>query len=510
MENRFNLIDEPWIPVVDVGRVSLKEIFTNSKLKALGGNPVQKIALTKLLLAIAQSANTPDDTQAWSELDSDGLAKACLDYLEKWHDRFYLYGEQPFLQISAIVKAAVQPYGAVLPEIATGNTTVHTQIQQEKTLDDADKALLVLQLMGFALGGKKTDNTAVLTDGYQGKTKPDGKAMTGKPGSSIGFMGFLHNFLQGQNLQSSIWLNLFTHDQIKQMRVFETGLGQAPWEQMPTGEDDEVAKSLRKSLMGRLIPLSRFLLLTDAGLHYSEGIAHAGYKEGMSDPSVSVNYSGKDPKAIWVDTEKRPWRMLTALLSFMSTQTKDVVTSPQLEFGLTRGAKHSDQIAIWSGGLRVSSNAGEQYVSGSDDFLESSISIPTKFIGATWFEHLQSEMTELDGLANKIVYGCVMAYYKQQLVDGSNQAAQAKNLFWQLCESRFQELVNGAEDAQQRHALRKVFAGFVYQAFELYCPKETARQLDAWAQSRPNLSKYLSQQTQPSNLAPAAEKVAEV
>ena len=43
----------------------------------------------------------------------------------------------------------------------------------------------------------------------------------------------------------------------------------------------------------------------------------------------------------------------------------------------------------------------------------------------------------------------------------------------------------------ERHQLRKVFAGFFYQAYDHYSPKETARQLDAWAQSRPNLSKYL-------------------
>lgn len=56
MENRFNLIDEPWIAVVDVGLVSLTDIFSQPELRALNGNPVQKIALTKLLLAIAQSA----------------------------------------------------------------------------------------------------------------------------------------------------------------------------------------------------------------------------------------------------------------------------------------------------------------------------------------------------------------------------------------------------------------------------------------------------------------------
>lgn len=497
-ENRFNLIDEPWIPVVDVGRVSLREIFGNPELKTLGGNPVQKIALIKLLLAIAQSAYTPQDDEAWQQLGSLGLAAACLDYLDKWHDRFYLYGEKPFLQVPAIKAATVQPFGAVLPEVATGNTTVHTQIQQEKILDDADRALLVLQLMSFGLGGKKTDNSIVLSPGYTGKSNDKGKASTGKPSSAIGFMGFLHNFWQGQSLQETIWLNLLTQAQIGQLKIFTVGLGVAPWEKMPMGEDDDVAKMLKSSFIGRLVPMSRFVLLSDIGLHYSEGIQHLGYKEGMSDPSVSINYSGKEPKAIWVDTEKRPWRMLTALLSFLSSQSKTSFTCPQLEFGLSRAANNVTHVGLWSGGLRVSSNAGEQYVSGTDDYLESLILLPTEFIGEIWFEQLNSEMLELDTLS-KTLYGCVLSYFKHLTVDGKNQAAQASNLFWQLCESRFQDLINrcGKGMDEARYQLRKVFSSFAHQVFDQYCPKETARQLDAWAQSRPNLSKYLVQHQPP-------------
>ncbi|MBD3768066.1 MAG: type I-E CRISPR-associated protein Cse1/CasA [Gammaproteobacteria bacterium] len=500
-ENRFNLIDEPWIPVVDVGLVNLRDVFSNPELKALGGNPVQKIALTKLLLAIAQSASTPQDDAAWAQLGSNGLAAACLSYLDKWHDRFYLYGEKPFLQMPAIKLAAVQSFGAVLPEVATGNTTVHTQIHQERPMSDADKAMLVLQLMGFGLGGKKTDNSVVLSPDYKGKSNDKGKPSTGKPGSSIGFMGFLHNFWQGQSLQETIWLNLLTQTQVGQLKVFTAGLGIAPWEDMPTGEADDVAKRLSESLMGRLIPMSRFVLLADQGLHYSEGIAHLGYKEGVSDPSVSVNYAAKDSKVIWVDTEKRPWRMLTALLNFLSSQSKTSFTCPQLEFGLSRATNHVTELGLWSGGLRVSSNAGEQYVSGTDDYLESLILLPTEFMGEIWFEHLQSEMLELDALS-KTLYGCVLSYFKHQTVDGKNHAAQATNLFWQLCESRFQDLINrcgkGMDD--ERHQLRKVFAGFIQQAYNHYCPQETARQLDAWAQSRPNLSKYLSPTKQANNV----------
>lgn len=61
------------------------------------------------------------------------MAEKCQAYLRQWHGRFYLYGERPFLQMPAINAAAMQSYGAVLPEVATGNTTVlnHGQVERE-------------------------------------------------------------------------------------------------------------------------------------------------------------------------------------------------------------------------------------------------------------------------------------------------------------------------------------------------------------------------------------------
>lgn len=494
IENRFNLIDEPWIPIVDFGRVSLKDIFSRRDYRALGGNPVQKIALTKLLLAIAQAAVTPEDDEAWAELGAEGLAANCLTYLDKWHDRFWLYGEKPFLQMSAIQAAGIQSFGAVLAEIATGNTTVLTQTQTEKSLSDADKALLIVSLMGFGLGGKKTDNSVVLSQGYTGKANDKGKPATGKPGPAVGFMGVMHNFLIGQSVAETLWLNLLTAEQIQKMRIYSGGLGAAPWEIMPTGEACETAKALQTSLMGRLLPLSRFCLLAETGLHYSEGIAHQGYKENMVDPSVSVDYSGKDPKVIWVDPEKRPWRFLTALLGFLAQTGRSGFDCYQLRFGLPRARARIETLGIWSGGLRVSSNAGEQYVSGTDDFVESVIMLPQDILGTLWFANLQQEMTELDQLS-KIVYSATLNFFKNQNMDGKAQAGLASNLFWQLCERRFQELVNVCDDFNQAQALRKNFAGFTNQAYDRYCAKDTARQLDAWAKNRPNLGKYLKDQT---------------
>ncbi|NNM58936.1 MAG: type I-E CRISPR-associated protein Cse1/CasA [Legionellales bacterium] len=490
-DNRFNLIDEPWIPIVDIGNVSLKQVFSYPEYRALGGNPIQKIALTKLLLAIAQSSYTPENDEDWSSLQPIGLAHHCLNYLEKWHDRFYLYGDKPFLQIPAINKAAVQNFGAVMPEISSGNTTILTQSQIEKKLTDADKALLILTLMGFGLGGK-ADNTIVLSSTYQGKQNKKGNPSTCNSGAAIGASGFLHNFLQNNTLHKTLWHNLFTHEQISSLRNYPEGIGKAPWEEMPISEDCHVAQALKSSLIGRLIPVSLFCLLTEIGLHNSEGIAHPGYKEGCFDPSICVNYSSKAPKAIHVDPEKRPWRSLTTLLSFLSELNNQAFgfECQQLHLTLKRMMTHEEKFILWSGGLKISGGVTRKhYISGSDDFIESTIQLHTHDIGETWFSNLQLEMEKLDHLS-KIIYSATCAYFKNQKTDGVKQAKAASNLLWQLCERRSQELINGCDDLEKVAALRQAFANFALTAYDSYCPKETARQLDAWAKNRPNLHSY--------------------
>ncbi|MCG9063931.1 type I-E CRISPR-associated protein Cse1/CasA [Laribacter hongkongensis] len=496
MENRFNLIDEPWIPIADVGRISLGQLFCNPDYRALGGNPVQKIALMKLLLAISQAAATPNDETGWQALSEADLAGSCLAYLKHWHHRFYLYGDQPFLQMPAIARAEIKSYGTVLAEIATGNTTVLSQGQQERALDDADKALLLLTQMGFALSGKKTDNSVVLSHGYSGKQNDKGKPASGKAGPSMGFMGLLHNFVLGETLWQTLRLNLLTQQEIEQSALYPAGLGNAPWQAMPQGECCDIARSHQQSLMGRLVPVSRFCLLVGNGLHYSEGIAHPDYKSGGIDPSVAINRRGKDPKVLWVNPGKRPWRELTSLLGFLAEQQGEF-DCLQLRCATRHACSQGGMFAIWSGGLRVSSNAGEQYVSGDDDYVESTAWLHAAEIGSFWYENLTAEMTALDALARQL-YACVLGYYKAQLVDGKLLAEQATALFWQLCERHAQSLFDSCDTGEAnhsfRHDLRKTFAAHLHSAFDLLCPNQTARQLDAWAKNRPNPGKYLQQE----------------
>lgn len=492
MDNRFNLIDEPWIPVADHGRIGLKDLFTHPEYRALGGNPVQKVAILKLLQAIAQAATTPASLAEWQELGWQGMADRVCSYLSIWHDRFYLYGARPFLQMPAIASAAIKSFGTVLPDVATGNTTVLTQSQAEKPLDDGEKALLLLTQMGFALGGKKTDNSVVLTPGYRGKSNDKGKPSTGRPGPSVAYMGLLHNYCLGASLLESVWLNLFTRDEIVDLDMYPYGLGTPPWEQMPEGEHCDVAKQLKGSLIGRLVPLCRFCLLAGDGLHYSEGIAHGSHKEGIFDPSIAVDANGKELKVRWADPERRPWRELTGLLGFI-VQGGKVFDCIQLRLALPKAARHKRPFAIWSAGLRVSSNAGEQYASGSDDMVESVSWLSPDDLGEIWFSHFQTEMNQLDGLA-RTLYGCVMGYYKALLTDGEPLAKQASHIFWQLCERQSQALIDGCDDPSVRQQLRRQFARYATQVFDQFCANQTARQIEAWARTKPNFSAYLQQE----------------
>ncbi len=161
----YNLLDEHWIPIAGGEEASLKDVFAKPGLRALGGSVLEKIALLKLLQAIAQAACTPKDDEAWKSLGEEGMAKACLDYLETQRDAFWLYSPHPFLQYPDAIKAVCRQYGALLPEIADGNTTVLFQGQVPPSADnvsDALRARMLVTSMSCCFGGKKTDKNVRL------------------------------------------------------------------------------------------------------------------------------------------------------------------------------------------------------------------------------------------------------------------------------------------------------------------------------------------------------------
>lgn len=130
--SRFNLLDEPWIKVIDLKgqnqMLSVQELFKQaSSLRSLSGDTrTQDYAILRVLWAIlttvfsryrldGESRNYPDTDWSdekedfenelyadWEELWAEkNFPNVLYDYLDEWHDRFYLFDEEyPFFQVT--------------------------------------------------------------------------------------------------------------------------------------------------------------------------------------------------------------------------------------------------------------------------------------------------------------------------------------------------------------------------------------------------------------------------
>lgn len=491
----FNLIDEPWIPVVGRKRVSLKQVFSDETISGLAGTPLEKIAVLKLLQAISQASDTPVDTQEWRKRGADLLAfgKTCNAYLEKNHEAFDLYGDKPFLQVKAVTEAKKCPIGALYPHIASGNNTVWRSEQIPESLDDGEKALLLLVQMSCGFAGKRPDSKFSIKKGLVKKSAHAGPA--------IERLGALHSFCLGKSLLETVWLNTFTQEEIEtKMPECPQGLGVPPWERMPLSEEDDVACRLKETLMGRLVPLCRFCLIVGNEMHLTEGIVHPGSKEFCYDPSMLVTREatskGDNLKLTWSDPEKSPWRELTAICSFLASQRNTQSECQQVNFCWTKLRGMFPELTVWSGGVQVTSTMGEQKVSGANDYVESETTFPPL---QDWFNRFGNEMRLIDSELNYLDLSINHYAEKMESSDSDARKKKAKRLFWQQCERVRQRIVDDCTNREKREALRRTISRLLLESFDEVCPNETARQLDAWAYSRPSFRKYISGLSQKEN-----------
>lgn len=479
----LNLCDYPWIPIAgDKKRKSLMQIFSEQDLPQLSGNPVDKIMILRLLLCIVHASNPLPDADAWDDLTLEQMAENARAYLQKWHDRFDLYGEKPFLQFPKLAEIGgkATPLSSLMVSIAEGNKVVFSGWNRFQGISPAETIILLLRTSGYSCGGKKFDNSLKLTPGVE-----KGAAASGGP--LLGFMGYLHSCLQGKNLLETLRLNLLTDEDIADIGGF-SGLGTPFWENMPQGEYDSIAQAYRKSYLGELFPLNKFMLLKDGGIIKTDGISYPALKTGLKDPALTFFDDKKTRKAVWARTEVHPWRELPALLAFLKAEGRNdppYFLSMQLPKLLRN--PNTDTIRIWTGGMAVSFNAGEQYLSGTDDYVESSFSIAPGNV-TDGYENYKRLMLELDN-QNQCLYRCVSSYYKKLSDDAAPEFAQkACGIFWDQLESHAQTILDLAFSECDEEKIRQEKSSWFRILCQIYndlCPHETPRQIEAWVNAHP-------------------------
>ena len=226
---RFNLIEERWIRVMDpsceVKEVSLLDALLNAhRYSALAGeSPAQDAAVLRLLIAVVHTVfyrtdkngrpavlrDADDALDRWEEIWKKKAfpIEPIRAYLEQWHERFDLLDEKrPFFQVPeaeiGTPHTSAKLNGAILQSenkvrIFAGRT--------EKTLgllSFAEAARWLVYLQGF-------DDASVKPKTAEGKQN-----VKNKPGSARGWLGNLGViYALGNTLFETIWLNtIFLQD----------------------------------------------------------------------------------------------------------------------------------------------------------------------------------------------------------------------------------------------------------------------------------------------------------
>ncbi|MDO4569291.1 MAG: type I-E CRISPR-associated protein Cse1/CasA [Planctomycetia bacterium] len=494
----FNLVNKPWIPIAGVGERSLRDVFEHPEYQRLGGMPVEKVVILRLLLSIVHASTQIPDKKAWRKLTPEQIARNALAYLEKWHDRFDLFDEEhPFLQFPQL-KGKCEKAGleGIAWTAASGNKTLLTQWSDMKCFSDAEVARLLLCGTCYGGGGKKYD--------YKAKVDPAGpdKSKSASQGTLTGYSGYLHSFMLGETILETIYLNLLTEEDLKRPSIFSEldPWGRPFWEAMPTDESGSTAEAYRSTYQGHLFPLNKFFCLDGDALLMTEGISYPTHKAGQWDPGIVLLYGKKpeDTRALWCDTERKPWRQLTALLEFMNQDSHSSMPAFIVR-GLDKMDRSIDRtFGIWTGGVGVNCNSGEQYVSAKKDYVESDFTIPMSWYHGennVFFERYKNLMQTLDDYADAL-YRAVGRYFKILNEQRSGDlASQAVQLFWEKMEPQAQAIIDLSleeEDSEMVLAAKKAWWGVVRSCYDQFCSHQTPRQIQAYVQGAPYVGKKSS------------------
>lgn len=355
----MNLTTDAWIPTVwnngNPGTVSLREAFERGEeIRDLAVRPHERIALTRLLLCIAQAAlNGPVDHDEW-KICRPRIVPSVLPYLDRWGHAFELFGNgQRFSQVAGLQKPAKKSdadenegnsNSKLDLALATGNnaTLFDNAGGSERTFSFSELALMLTAFQCFSPGGRI------------GVVLWNGKETLGKGSSEHAPClagGMLHALLRGENLLATLHKNLMTKLQAEQF-FGRDSWGSPVWESMPQRLDDAGAvRNANRAYLGRLVPLTRAIRLADDGrsLLLANGLEYGSYTDGWREPSATIvtrPVRGQPARVVLrASVEKAVWRELHALT------VKAVGQSPGGPAALQNVSHDEAAFDLWVGGL---------------------------------------------------------------------------------------------------------------------------------------------------------------
>ena len=99
----------------------------------------------------------------------------------------------------------------------------------------------------------------------------------------------------------------------------------------------------------------------------------------------------------------------------------------------------------------------------------------------------QKQMEIINKIAEE-VRKSTLRYFKHQCCIAKNQASDCKNVFFQLIEPYFQNIINSCQN-KNTETMHKIFIANALKAYDLYCGNSTSKQLISWVLNRPTFFK---------------------
>lgn len=372
---QFNLLDEPWIPVSlldgSTAEVSLRDLFSRAhEIRAISGEvPLEYIVILRLALAVLYSAYWgAGDTDAASEEALEGLWKHLFSrnrfdmdeigpYLEEVHDRFDLFGSDPFYQVADLVYAAKDPdpVSELIIDMPKPDKFLFSMrsMRENLSLSYAEAARYLLLSHAYDPSGIKSPVV-----GYS--AVKGGKAYPPKGMLGTGWCGSIGGlFIEDDNLFRTIMRNWVLHLNGVKLLGIEGDL--APWERPspcadmvvrePVGPIDLLTWQSRRM---RLVPSEREGEVAAVVICYGDAMRAAD--KDACELMTSWRESREQQKKLQTthiplmpispDPTKALWRGLSSILG---VSRSDVGSGGDLRSGVVRWA---DRLALSGSGDR--------------------------------------------------------------------------------------------------------------------------------------------------------------
>jgi CRISPR system Cascade subunit CasA len=503
----MNLASDDWIPVVDAsgkaGRVSLRGVFEQGDgLADLNVRADERVALMRLLIAVAQAAlNGPADWKDWNHC-KERLAGAAAYYLQRWQAGFELLAQGPrFLQLQGLVAArgADEEGGGTLVSkldfaLSTGNndTLFDNAGGELRTMTEEELALRLLTFQCYSPSGRI------------GVVKWNGEASPGNGSSAhapclTGSM--VHAYVRGKNLLETIHRNLLHKELVD--RIYGRGRwGQPIWERIPKSfSDKEAIRNATETYLGRLVPLSRAIWIESDRLHIvlGNGLDYPGFgekggpREAAATVVVVTNNGKREHRVLGLSLDRAIWRELHSVA--VKRHSAEGAGGPLALENLDDSAA----VDLWTGGLAADRAKPL-------DVVESVFHLPAGMLCETGTKIYEEGVRRAERVAQALEAAIID--YAGGVGNGGGQSPRAAPVsvrtavlsrFWSAAEQSVGDLLEAAgnpgkiaQDGWEGTAWARVLKSAALEALGLACPRSTARQVRAYVRAETELRKRIS------------------